>query len=148
MARTKTDKIFDNTFEETEFELNGNVTFTVSPQYSDDRPEEDKIEQEALRKDIHELITVSRFNEFNKIDEFGDTQKLKKTDINEVYEFIIDEINHKYNCIDVFSELSDYFNINPNKFYSSLANSFKENLIEELDKKTGILKSRNINRLF
>jgi len=148
MARTKTDKIFDNTFEETEFELNGNVTFTVSPQYSDDRPEEDKIEQEALRKDIHELITVSRFNEFNKIDEFGGAQKLKKTDINEVYEFIIDEVNHKYNCIDVFSELSDYFNINPNKFYSSLANSFKENLIEELDKKTGILKSRNINRLF
>lgn len=148
MARTKTDKIFDNTFEETEFELNGNVTFTVSPQYSDDRPEEDKIEQEALRQDIHELITVSRFNLFNRIDEFGQTEKLKKTDINDVYEFIIDEINHKYNCIDIFSELSDYFNVNPNKFYSSLANSFKEALIEELDKKTGILKSRNINRLF
>ena len=148
MARTKTDKIFDNTFESSEFELNGNVTFTVSPQYSDDRPEEDKIEQEALRKDIHELITASRFNHFNKIDEFGQTEKLKKGDINEVYEFIISEINHKYNCIDVFSELSDYFNVNPNKFYSSLANSFKENLIEELDKKTGILKTRNINRLF
>ena len=148
MARTKTDKIFDNNFESTEFELNGNVTFTVSPQYLDDRPEEDKIEQEALRTDIHELISVSRFNHFNKIDEFGQTEKLKKGDINEVYEFIIDEINHKYNCIDVFSELSDYFNVNPNKFYSSLANSFKENLIEELDRKTGVLKSRNINRLF
>lgn len=148
MARTKTDKIFDNSFESSEFELNGNVTFTVSPQYSDDRPEEDKIEQEALRKDIHELIESSRFVVFNKIDEFGQTEKLKKGDINAVYEFIIGEINHKYNCIDVFSELSDYFNVNPNKFYSSLANSFKENLIEELDKKTGILKTRNINRLF
>lgn len=148
MARTKTDKIFDNSFESSEFELNGNVTFTVSPQYSDDRPEEDKIEQEALRKDIHELVESSRFVVFNKIDEFGQTEKLKKGDINAVYEFIIGEINHKYNCIDVFSELSDYFNVNPNKFYSSLANSFKENLIEELDKKTGILKTRNINRLF
>lgn len=148
MARTKTDKIFDNNFENTEFELNGNVTFTVSPQYSDDRPEEDKIEQEALRKDIHELIEASRFKSFNKLDEFAQTEKLKKGDINDVYEYIIDELGRKYNCIDIFSELSDYFNVNPNKFYSSLANSFKEQLIEELDKKTGILKSRNINRLF
>lgn len=148
MARTKTDKIFDNTFESSEFELNGNVTFTVSPQYSDDRPEEDKIEQEALRQDIHECIEASRFKSFNKLDEFAQAEKLKKGDINDVYEYIIDELGRKYNCIDIFSELSDYFNVNPNKFYSSLANSFKEQLIEELDKKTGILKSRNINRLF
>ena len=148
MARTRTDKIFDISFESTEFELNGNLTFTVSPQYSDDRPEEDKIEQAALQKDIHELIEKSRFNVFNKLDDFADTTKLKKSDINEVYEFIYCEISNKYSCIDIFSELSDYFNINPSKFYSSLSNSFKESLIEELDKKTGVLKSRNINRLF
>jgi|GEM_PF-906118 hypothetical protein len=148
MARTRTDKIFDNSFESTEFELNGNLTFTVSPQYSDDRPEEDKIEQAALQKNIHELIEKSRFNVFNKLDDFADTTKLKKSDINEVYEFIYCEISNKYSCIDIFSELSDYFNINPSKFYSSLSNSFKESLIEELDKKTGVLKSRNINRLF
>jgi len=148
MARTRTDKIFYNSFESTEFELNGNLTFTVSPQYSDDRPEEDKIEQAALQKNIHELIEKSRFNVFNKLDDFADTTKLKKSDINEVYEFIYCEISNKYSCIDIFSELSDYFNINPSKFYSSLSNSFKESLIEELDKKTGVLKSRNINRLF
>jgi len=148
MARTRTDKIFDNSFESTEFELNGNLTFTVSPQYSDDRPEEDKIEQAALQKNIHELIEKSRFNVFNKLDDFADTTKLKKSDINEVYEFIYCEISNKYSCIDIFSELSDYFNINPSKFYSSLSNSFKESLIEELDKKTGVLKSRNMNRLF
>lgn len=148
MARTKTDKIFDNSFESAEFELNGNMTFAVSPQYSDDRPEEDKIEQAALQKDIHELIEKSRFKVFNKLDDFADTTKLKKNDINEVYEYIFHELANKYNSIDIFSELSDYFNINPSKFYSSLSNSFKENLIEELDRKTGILKTRNINRLF
>jgi hypothetical protein len=148
MARTKTDKIFDNNFENTEFELNSNVTFTVSPQYLDDRDEEVKIEQIALQEDIHQLIEKSRFAAFNKLDEFSQTEKLKKDDINNVYEFIFEELHRKYNPIDIFSELSDYFNVNPNKFYSSLANSFKENLIEELDKKTGILKSRNINRLF
>jgi hypothetical protein len=148
MGRTKTDKIFDNTFESTEFELNTNVSFTVSPQYSDDRPEEDKIMQQALQIEIHELITKSRFNDFNVLDEFSDSRKLKKADINEVYDYIEGELAIKYSIIDIFSELSDYFNINPNKFYSSLSNSFKEELIQALDNKTGVLKSKNINRLF
>lgn len=148
MGRTKQDKIFDNTFESTEFELNTNVSFTVSPQYSDDRPEEEKIMQLALQKEIHELIISSRFNDFNILDEFSDSRKLKKADINEVYDYIEGELATKYSIIDIFSELSDYFNINPNKFYSSLANSFKESLIEALDNKTGVLKSKNINRLF
>lgn len=148
MARTKTDKIFDNNFENTEFELNGTIKFTVSSQYLDERDEEVKIEQVALQNDIHEIILKSRFNQFNKLDEFSQTEKLKKNDINDVYEYVIDELGRMYGCIDIFSELSDYFNVNPNKFYSSLSNAFKENLIEELDKKTGILKSRNINRLF
>lgn len=146
--RTKQDKIFDNSFESSEFELNTNVSFTVSPRYSDDRPEEDKIMQLSLQKDIHELIESSRFNHFNKLDEFSDSRKLKKADINEVYEFIEGELSKEYSIIDIFSELSDYFNINPNKFYSSLANAFKESLIQALDAKTGILKSKNINKLF
>ena len=148
MGRTKQDKIFDNTFESTEFELNTNVSFTVSPQYSDDRPEEEKIMQQALQLEIHELIVKSRFNDFNILDEFSDSRKLKKADINEVYDYIEGELATKYSIIDIFSELSDYFNINPNKFYSSLANAFKESLIEALDNKTGVLKSKNINRLF
>ena len=146
--RTKHDKIFDNSFESSEFELNTNVSFNVSPRYADDRPEEDKIMQLSLQQDIHELIESSRFKQFNKLDEFADSRKLKKADINEVYEFIEGELNKEYSIIDIFSELSDYFNINPNKFYSSLANGFKESLIQALDAKTGILKSKNINKLF
>jgi len=146
--RTKHDKIFDNSFESSEFELNTNVSFNISPRYADDRPEEDKIMQLSLQQDIHELIESSRFKQFNKLDEFADSRKLKKADINEVYEFIEGELNKEYSIIDIFSELSDYFNINPNKFYSSLANGFKESLIQALDAKTGILKSKNINKLF
>jgi len=148
MGRTKTDKIFDNSFESAEFELNTNVSFTVSPQYSDDRPEEDKIMQQALQIAIHDLIVKSRFNDFNMLDEFSDSRKLKKADIYEVYDYIEGELATKYSIIDIFSELSDYFNINPNKFYSSLSNSFKEELIQALDNKTGVLKAKNINRLF
>ena len=39
--RTKRDKIFDNTFEETEFEYDPSLTFEVAPSYLDSRSEED-----------------------------------------------------------------------------------------------------------
>ena len=148
MARTKRDKIFDNKFEEAEFELNSNISFEISPQYSDDRSEEDKIESEIIMKKIHDLVSDSEFSKFNVIDEFQQTKKLKKIDINNVYEYINKEMAASHSMVNVFSELCEYFNVNPTKFYSSLGNKFKEELIIELDKTTGILKRKNINRLF
>ena len=148
MARTKRDKIFDNKFEEQEFELNSNISFAISPQYSDDRSEEDKIESEIIMKKIHDLISKSEFSKFNVIDEFQQTKKLKKIDINNVYEYINKRMKNEHSMVNVFSELCEYFNVNPTKFYSSLGNKFKEELIIELDKTTGILKKKNINRLF
>jgi hypothetical protein len=148
MARTKRDKIFDNKFEEQEFELNSNISFAISPQYSDDRSEEDKIESEIIMKKIHDLVSDSEFSKFNVIDEFQQTKKLKKIDINNVYEYINREMKSSHSMVTVFSELCEYFNVNPTKFYSSLGNKFKEELIIELDKTTGILKKKKINRLF
>ena len=148
MARTKRDKIFDNKFEEAEFELNSSISFAISPQYSDDRDEEDKIESEIIMKKIHDLVSASEFSKFNVIDEFQQTKKLKKIDINSVYEYINREMKSQHSMVNVFSELCEYFNVNPTKFYSSLGNKFKEELIIELDKTTGILKKKNINRLF
>lgn len=146
--RTKRDKIFDNTFEETEYELDSSISFNIAPRAVDNRPEEDKIEADLISREIHRLIQASRFKVFNEIDEFQQTTKLKKLDINEVYEYISDEMRAKHSLVDVFSELCDYFNINPTKFYQSLGNKFKEELIEELDSRTGVLKRKNINRLF
>lgn len=148
MARTKRDKIFDNTFEETEFELDTGMSFELSPRVVDNRTEEEKIEASLIATTIHELITNSRFKKFNVIDEFQQVVKLRKTDINEVYDYISDETRNNHSLVDVFSELCDYFNVNPTKFYQSLSNKFKEELIEELDRRTGVLKRKNINRLF
>lgn len=146
--RTKTDKIFDNKFEDGEFELDPSMSFEIAPSYSDNRSEEEKIETKIIRDTIHELITNSPFKEFNKIDEFQQTVALKKIDINKVYEFISGELRSSHSLIDIFSELCDYFNVNPTKFYQSLGNKFKEELIEVLDKKTNILQKKKINRLF
>lgn len=146
--RTKRDKIFDNTFEDGEFDMDAALTFEVAPSYLDNRDEEDKIELAIVRDSIHELILASRFKQFNTIDDFQQTVKLKKIEINEVYEYISDEMRSNHSIIEIYSELCDYFNINPTKFYASLGNKFKEELIDALDKKTNVLKKKNINKLF
>jgi len=148
MARTKRDKIFDNTFEETEYEFDTSMTFNLAPHMVDNRSEEDKIETRIIADKIHDLILKSRFKDFNVVDEFQQTIKLKKIDINEVYGYISEETRATHSLIEVFSELCDYFNINPNRFYQSLGNKFKEELIEQLDERTNILQRKNINRLF
>ena len=146
--RTKRDKIFDNTFEEQEYEFDTSLTFAIAPSYSDDRDEEDKIEEDIVMDKVHELVSNSRFKKFNEIDEFNQSKKLKKIDINDIYDFMNGELHRGHSMITVFSVLCDYFNVNPSKFYSSLGNKFKEDLITELDSKTGVLGKRNINRLF
>ena len=147
-GRTKRDKIFDNTFEDQEFELDTHMSFEIAPAYADHREEEDKIEEDIIMDKIHDLVSNSRFKKFNVIDEFQQSTKLKKIDINDVYDFMNDELCPDHSMVFVFSCLCDYFNVNPTKFYSSLGNKFKEDLITELDKTTGVLGKRNINRLF
>lgn len=147
-GRTKRDKIFDNKFEEQEYTFDASMSFEVAPAYTDDRDEEDKIEDDIIMDKVHELVSNSKFKKFNVLDEFNQTVKLKKIDINDVYDFMNESLCRKHSMVHVFSVLCDYFNINPTKFYSSLGNKFKEDLITELDKSTGVLGKRNINRLF
>jgi hypothetical protein len=144
----KKDKIFDNTFQDQDFDLDSSISFQVSPQYMDNTDEEDKINLEMIRRDIHALIVVSRFKSFNDLDDLAEAKKLKKIDINEVYEFVAGELVEKYSLIEIFAETSDYFNVNPTKFYASLSNKFKEDLIQALDSRTEILKRKKINSLF
>ena len=146
MAQHK-DKIFNNSFDTPEFEL-GSISFDLDPSVKNNLDEEDRIHYDMIARKIHELIGASRFVVFNEIDDLGRCNKLKKNDINDVYGFIMDEIGPKWSNIDLFSELCVYFDIKPAKFYSSLSNVYKEDLIQELDKKTGILEKKNIKRLF
>jgi len=146
--KVQKDKIFNNTFEESGFEMDPSFSFEIATNYVDSRNEEEKIENSMIINRIHELIEVSRFKDFNNITEFNQTIKLKKSDINEIYEYVSEELRKNHGIIEIFSEVCDYFNINPTKFYQSLGNKFKEELIEALDKKTNVLKKKNINRLF
>ena len=141
------DKIFNNSFDTPEVEL-GNISFELDPSVKNNQDEEERIHYEMIARKIHELILVSRFKVFNEIDEQGRCNKLKKNDVNDVYGYIIDEIGNNWSKIDLFSEMCIYFDIKPAKFYSSLSNVYKEDLIQELDRKTGILEKKNIKKLF
>lgn len=141
------DKIFNNNFESPDTEF-GNINFDLDPATKDLQDEEEKIHYELIAREIHRLIGLSRFKVFNEVDELGKCNTLKKSDINDIYGYIIDEMANKNSRIDIFSELCVYFDINPTKFYSSLSNVYKEDLIQELDLRTGVLKKKNIKKLF
>lgn len=141
------DKIFNNNFESPDTDF-GNINFDLDPATKDLQDEEEKIHYELIAREIHRLIGLSRFKVFNEVDELGKCNTLKKSDINDIYGYIIDEMANKNSRIDIFSELCVYFDINPTKFYSSLSNVYKEDLIQELDLRTGVLKKKNIKKLF
>jgi hypothetical protein len=142
------DKIFNNSFDAPEFEIDPTLTFEVESDFRGSMDEEDRIHYEMVAREIHDLIQASRFKTFNDVDDLGRCNKLKKADINDIYGYIVDEMVRKYSRIDIFSELCIYFDIRADKFYSALANVYKEDLIQELDLKTGILQKKNIKKLF
>ena len=128
--------------------MKSNISFELDSSVRGSFSEEENIHYEILSREIHKLIEGSRFKKFNVVDDFADVTKLKKLDINEVYGFMMDELVKNYSRIDIFSELCNYFDVHPTKFYNSLSNAFKEELITELDNRTGILSKKNINKLF
>jgi hypothetical protein len=65
-----------------------------------------------------------------------------------VFSYVLITLGKDYSRVDIFGVLSDYFDVFPNKFYNSLSNKFKDELITELDDKYDILKKKKINKLF
>ena len=71
------------------------------------------------------------FNNNYKPDSEGSFKKLNKLQINEVYSFTAMQLPN-FSRIKMFSILQEYFDVNSNKFYDSLSNTFKKELVEEL----------------
>jgi hypothetical protein len=141
------DKIFNNTYGEQD--LGGQkINFTVSSSWTDNMDPDDKQHYDALFEVIDGLIKGSEFEHLNEATPEGIIKKLNKVQINKVFFYIIENTGTSYTRIDLFSVLSDYFDVFPNKFYNSLSNKFKDELIKELDAKYNILEKRKIRKLF
>jgi len=141
------DKIFNNTYGQQEVDTKP-ISFSVAPAYSTQRDPDDQIHYDLLLKKIDELIVGSEFEELNKVTPEGIAKKLNKVQINKVFFYIIEHIGDAYPRVDLFAVISDYFDVFPNKFYNSLSNKFKDELIVELDDKYNILEKKKIRKLF
>jgi hypothetical protein len=143
----KRDKIFDNSYGEVDH-YSGPISFTVDSSYHSYGTAENSYDYDILFREIEKIILSSEFASYNDIDEEKKAKKLNKMQINQVYTYILSNLTVNHRKIEVFSILSDYFDIYPNKLYSSLSNKYKNELIMELDKSTNILQKKKIRKLF
>jgi hypothetical protein len=141
------DKIFNNTYGEQDA-TEHKISFNVSHTYGDNMDSDDKIHYKILFSKVDELITGSEFEHLNMVTKDGIIKKLNKVQINKIYFHIIEHLGSSYTRVDLFGVISDYFDVFPNKFYNSLSNKFKDELIKELDDKYNILEKRKIRKLF
>jgi hypothetical protein len=143
----KVDKIFDNKFGESDYD-GKKVNFIVDQGFHSYEDVEDKFQYKQLFDKIHLLIQESEFKSFNAMNAEKKMQKLNKVQINQVYSYVVNNLDASIRKIEIFSVMSDYFDIYPNKFYSSLSNKYKNDLILELDAALNILKKKKIRKLF
>lgn len=143
--RTKRDKIFDNKFDEIEYDSKP-INFTVSSDFDTGQDIGDSIHESILFQKIDSLIKSSKFAEYAEYST-NNEDRISKSVINEVYVYISQNVT-EYTKAEVFSVISDYFDITPSKFYNSLSNKAKDELILELDKKMNILEKKGIRKLF
>ena len=144
--RTKQDKIFDNKFHESEYQHDISLKFDLNPSSSNDLEED--IHFKILFDEVDTIIKESKYKHLVELDENMKVKKLNKVQINEIYTLIIKNIKLQYKRMEIFDILSDYFDIFPAKFYNSLSNVFKDELMMELDASADILNSKGIRKLF
>jgi hypothetical protein len=133
------DKIFDNQFEQTELDTT-EKSFQVDSSFLEKTLDE-KIDEQMISTQIKDLLLGNeRYNRFNIKTEEGAFPKINKSDINEIYRHILDSMPG-VPIIEAFSVITSIYDISPEKFYESLSNTFKTDLISEL-KNRGYLKNR------
>lgn len=133
------DKIFDNDFGQTELDTR-EKTFQLDPNASE-RNLEDKIDEMIFYEDIKNLLLNNpNYDRFNNPMVDGTYVKINKSDINDMYSLVLEKIPEVKN-IEAFSIITTIYDISPEKFYESLSNTFKTDLITEL-KSRGYLKNR------
>jgi predicted house-cleaning noncanonical NTP pyrophosphatase (MazG superfamily) len=133
------DKIFQNKYDETELD-SGDFNFAIDPSFQE-KSYENTIDEVLIRTKIEELIaTTNQFERFQFPDDKGNFKKMSKSDINEIYSFVTSNLS-KEPKIEIYSILCSIFDINSEKFYESLSNTFKTELINSL-KGRGYLKNR------
>jgi hypothetical protein len=139
----KRDKIFDNEYEKIELDSQ-KLNFSIDPSYRIQSVDE-TIDEEIIKNQIfNKLGEHEKYKNYIVPGENGEYKKIGKAEINEIYLYLIKSVERSPK-IEIFSIMSEIFEIAPDKFYESLSNKFKTELIQEL-KNRGYLK--NFKSLF
>jgi len=140
------DKIFNNNYESTEME-GGLTSFQVKEGHGQSNQSfEERVESDMAYELVSKVLDESSFRNLNKPDSDGNYKKLNKLQINEVYSYVAAYLPN-FSRIQIFSVIQEYFDVNSNKFYDSLSNTFKKELIEEL-RSVGRLEEKTGGPLF
>jgi len=138
----KRDKIFDNEYDQIEIE-NSQQSFSIDDSYRSPSIE-DSIDLELVKERVYEEIAkVEKYQSYLEPAN-GEFKKIGKSEINEIYLHLIKAIGPGPR-IEIFSCMCEIYEISPDKFYESLSNKFKTELVQDL-KSRGYL--RNIKALF
>jgi len=133
------DKIFDNQFEQTELDTS-EKTFQIDSSFVE-KTFDEKIDEQMITDRIKYLLLENdRYKKFNTKNDEGSFPKINKSDINDIYSHVLESIPG-VPIIEAFSVITSIYDISPEKFYESLSNTFKTDLISEL-KERGYLKNR------
>jgi hypothetical protein len=140
MSRKKIDKIFNNNFDEQDYN-----PFPINfVDAGDSDNQEDNIEEKLLYESMHELLLDSDFAHF--VIENND-DKPNKLQSNKIFSYLSENLKD-FSKIDIWSSMADYFRMNPTKLYSYLSNTYKSELIEELNNNEKYLKTVKSKKLF
>ena len=136
------DKIFDNEYEHTEADTS-EKSLSIDANFMEKSLDE-KIDETMFRKYISALIeTHPRLNYFNTMMESGGFPKINKSEINEIYKIVTQSLP-MVPKIEIFSIVTSIYDLSPDKFYESLSNTFKTDLIEELKSRGYIMQNNTL----
>lgn len=145
MPRKKLDKILDNTYYESYCSENQYIDF-----HSEEFAEDDDYVETAFSLEIMEeidKIIVIIFPELKK-KKRNNIKRINKDEINAIYSHVKHKISLKYRIVDVWYYLSEYLDVDTNKFYESLKDEYKLELLLFLQQNTNLLESKNIDKMF
>jgi len=147
MSRTKLDKIFDNKFHETDYiHDNTSIDFQSDPFIKRDVYPYRQILIENITRDI-DLIITEEFYEFKEVIA-NKVKRVNKVDINRVYSVVRKLLLKNYTVIDIWYYLASYFDIDTNRFFDSLDDRYKNELVLYLKTNSKLLDDDEINDIF
>lgn len=141
MKRRNTTAIINNDFNQKEIDIRP-IKFIPANGYEYIR---EFMNDELSHEYMNTIFMGSEFEVYAKMDANGNFPKLNKKEMNGVYVHACKQIGNRFKKLEILIALHEYFDLDIEKFYKSISNIFKSQIMDELESKT---KKRKSYKLF